>query len=34
MAASVVQAASMKEGKGQELEPYEKEMEHAKVCHV
>ena len=34
MAASVVQGASMKEGKGWELEPYEKEMEHAKVCHV
>ena len=34
MATSVVQAASMKEGKGRELEPYEKEMEHAKVYHV
>ena len=34
MEASVVQAASMKEGKGRKLEPYEKEMEHAKVCHV
>ena len=34
MAASVVQAASGKEEKGRELEPYEKEMEHAKVCHV
>lgn len=34
MAASAVQGASMKEGKGRELEPYEKEMEHAKVCHV
>ena len=34
MAPLVVQAASMKEGKGRELEPYEKEMEHTKVCHV
>ena len=31
MAASVVQEASVKEGKDRELEPYEKVMEHTKA---
>ena len=35
MPTSVVQVApSMKEGEDHELEPYQEEMEHVKVCRV